>query len=93
MESLSTGIIGGPTINYHMRFEQGLKGMVTISNKTVNEGSLTVPHRVTTLAMTNNMTHVLNGDCLNIDSLLFFQRNAILFRMFKVNFFFEVMKN
>lgn len=78
--SLSTGIIADSTINCHEAVELGLKSMSTMVDKHVNEIYLSGRYKVKPLSVAAGTVHVLDGECVKIDSALLLQRLSLVFK-------------
>lgn len=76
--SLSTGIIGGPSINCHMAVEVGLQGITTMVGENVNNVSLSNAFKVKTLANAKAGMHI-GDDFIAVDSFLLIQRISVFF--------------
>ncbi|XP_045475385.1 uncharacterized protein LOC123686399 isoform X2 [Harmonia axyridis] len=76
--SLSTGIIGGPTINCHNAVEVGLQGIATMVGKNIDNVSLSNAFKVKTLANAKSGMHI-GDDFVAVDSFLLIQRISVFF--------------
>lgn len=74
--SLSSGTVGGPTINCHLARERGIEGVKEITNNTFGEVTFKRKNKVLTLASVSSSVKV-DKKRVDVDPLTIFQRMCI----------------
>ncbi|KAJ8672055.1 hypothetical protein QAD02_003314 [Eretmocerus hayati] len=77
--SLSTGIVGDPSINCHKAFEVGRKSMKTMVGKNAANVKLSTLYKVKPLSAALNGQFISNNQSKSINVRILFQRLAIVF--------------
>ncbi|XP_015125311.1 uncharacterized protein LOC107047093 [Diachasma alloeum] len=78
--SLSSGVIGGPSINCHMAFEKGEQSMATMIGKTPEKVSISRSFKVKNLTSAAKGIHLSSENTtVKINTQLLFQKISVLF--------------